>query len=184
MATQKLYIKEDITDWRDETYKRESIIKNREDIVELGSSGLHTAVIARSAIVSREIGEAPEDILRPNKTLLIAGAQLDVSHVLTSEKAEIETESGKKYSIQAFVGNVRERSEKDGDEEDEPREPGISYIPYDDPDALDRAIKYLQNIVPGHIFNRFKQIYASGGDVEAAAEQLKLRIDEFVLMLE
>ena len=180
MSTQKLYIKEDITDWQDETLSNKTIFKTRDDVIKWGASGLHTAILARSAIVSRELGKAPDDLVRPNRSLLIAGASEDIAKMLKSEKVEIQTESGKTYSLSAFVGQVQEPWE-DGDDDDKqppPSEP--SYIAYDDPAALVRAEKYMHSIIPGHVFSRLKIIYANGGDISGAVEDLKEGLDEMV----
>ena len=167
MTTKRLYVKADITDWRDEALQAEYVPKDREEILDGIEKGMHTAQVARAAVVSRELKEAQEDIIRENKMLIQVGAMLDVSQLVISKKVEIETNSGKTWNVPAFVGD-----QDDGD--------GHSYYPSDSYKAGEIAVKYLQNQVVGHIRNRLGTIFQTGGDVSEKALWLKVKIDELV----
>jgi len=167
MTVQKLYIKEDITDWREEVMREEFLPKDKDDILSGIENGLHTAQVARAAIVSRAMNEAPEDIIRPNKVLLQVGGQQDISQIVARQKVDIETKSGKTWKVPAFIGD------QDDDE-------GQSYYPSDSNKAKEIAEQYLQTQVVGHIRNRLATIYQNGGDVVENATWLKMKIDSLV----
>lgn len=167
MTNKKLYLKADITDWRDEAYQDEFIPKDRDDILGAIEIGMHTAKVARATVVSRELKEASEDIIRENKILLQVGAMQDISQIVLREKTEVETKSGEILSVPAFIGSAEDDN-------------GQSYVPSDSNRGRERAEKYLKNQVVGHIRNRLGTIYQNGGDVAEVAEKLKARIDELV----
>ena len=167
MTTKKLYVKADITDWRDEALQAEYVPKDREEILDGIEKGMHTPQVARAAIVSRELKEAPEDIINENKLLLLAGAMKSISDIVHSTKTEVETKSGKVLKIPAFIG-----SPEDGE--------GDSYVLSDSYQGRQRAEKYLRGTVVGHIRNRLALIFQTGGDAKESALWLKVKIDELV----
>jgi hypothetical protein len=167
MATKRLYAKADITEWRDEAFQDELVPKDKEEILRAIEDGMHTAKVARATIVSRELKEAPEDIIRENKVLMQVGAMQDISQIVARQKSEIQTKSGETWQVPAFVGD-----QDDGD--------GQSYYPSDSYKAKDIAERYLQNQVVGHIRNRLATIFQGGGDVSEVATWLKVKIDELV----
>ena len=167
MTTKRLYVKADITDWRDEAFQLEYIPKDKEEILDGIEKGMHTAQVARAIIVSRELKEAPEDIINENKLLLLAGAMKSISEIVHSVKTEIETVSGKTWNIPGFIGNP-----EDGE--------GDSYVPSDSYQGRERAEKYLKTVVVGHIRNRLALIFQTGGDAKESAMWLKLKIDSLV----
>jgi len=146
----KLYIKEDITDWRDEALRNETIFTDRHDIIDALDDGQNTNQIGRAAMVSRALGEAPDDILRPNKFLLNAAATQDVIAIARHEKVIYETDEGKKIRVNAFVGSVKM---KDEEGEEIETDSGPSFVRSDDRLATERAEAYLLNVVPGHVRN-------------------------------
>ena len=168
--TPDLFIKENITDWRDEVLQKEAVVKDDKDILDLIDDGVSTALIARSAIVSRELGEAPPDIVRPNKPLMMTGAMMDVSVIVKSQKHEVVTPSGKTYMSGDYIGKGKSK-----DDDDTP-----SYVEVQSEDGLRNAENYLANVIPGHIWNRFVNVVDAGGDVVPLAEALKLRIDDMI----
>ena len=86
----KLYVKADISEWRDEAFQEEFVPKDKDEILEAVEKGMHTAQVARATVVSRELKEAPEDIIRDNKVLLLVGAMQDVSQMVLREKTDVE----------------------------------------------------------------------------------------------
>lgn len=181
-----LFIHEDITDWRDEVFRDELIIMEEKDILDALGQGSHTAKVARAAIVSREIGKAPANIVRPNKTLLTIGAMQDVTQIAHKVKAEVTAADGAVYDAPAFIGrgNIEELIE--APEDDEPEEGkdeidlGPSFVGIHDPMARQRAERHLFRVVPGHIWNRLLIVHEGGGDVALVALELKDKIDEMV----
>jgi hypothetical protein len=167
MTTKKLYAKADITDWRDEAFQAEFVPKDKEDILDAIETGMNTAQVARATVVSREIKEAPDDIIRENKVLLQVGAMQDISQIVVRQKTDVDTKSGKTWHIPAFVGS------NEGDN-------GQSYVPNDSYQARERAERYLKRQGIGHIKNRLAVIYQTGGDVKETAKQLKIEIDKLV----
>ena len=163
----KLYVKADITEWRDEAYQEEYIPKDKEEILDAIEKGMSTPKVARATIVSRELKEAPEDIIRENKILLQVGAMHDISPIVLGEKTEVETKSGETLFIPAFIGSAEEDN-------------GQSYVTTDSYKGGERAKKYLHSVVVGHIANRLRTIFKSGSDVKESALWLKTKIDELV----
>lgn len=173
----KLFIREDITDWRDEAYRAEMIITKDDDIFEALDQGKHTAQIARSVIVSREIEKAPEDIIKPNKALLNIAAQKEIIEKASRRKIEYRTESGKLIEAPQYVGSVSITPDEDIDEAMELEE---AFVNSKSEKAYRRAESYLLNVVPGHIYSRFAIIDLNRGDLRSIAAQLKARIDHLV----
>lgn len=168
MTNKKLYLKADITDWRDEAYQEEFMPESKDDIMDAIEKGQHTAKIARATLVAREVGHAPDDIIRENKLLVMSGAMNDISRMVQSTKSEIETVSGKTWKVPAFLGNPKgENGEQ-------------SYVSTDTNKSKVWAEKYLETAIVSHIRNRFATIYQNGGDVAEAADKLKARIDGLI----
>ena len=171
MTNKRLYIKADISDWRDEAFQVELLPKTDDDILEAIESGKHTAQIARCTIVSREVGEADKEILPENKLLIMAGAMQGISKKVRNQKIDIETANGQIWRIPAFLGHPN------GDDDD------VSYVSVDSQKAREWATNYLETIVIGHIRNRLATLYQNGGDITESAEKLKMKIDEMVAEL-
>jgi len=185
--TKKAIIQIDVTDWQDEFNRIEPDIHTQEDLFRcLTDDGLSTGQVARLTTVARLLGIAPDDILLPPKVHLYGGARADVAQRISTQKRTVETPSGKEYEVRAYVGvpgRPREFYEEDGDEmahEVPDFEIAPAYVDMDSTEGLRRAEHYLLNVLPGHIFERFKVVMAASGDVGAAAEDLKAKIDELV----
>lgn len=181
----KLFINEDISDWLEETMRDETIVESEQDVLELIDKGQHSAKIARSTIVSRELGKAPDDILRPNKVLITAGALHDISYMAKKVILDVEGKNGKTFEAPAFVGRIGRIPEfKDEEEIEEEAEPvedkGPSYVRTQSTMGLNRAESYLMNTVPTHIWNRLLVVKANGGDVRMNAELLIDNIEQMI----
>lgn len=190
----RLYIKEDITDWQQETLRNETIIEKEEDIIDaLTKEGRSTKEVARSTLVSRAMGKAPEEILRPNKILLTSGAELQINQIIDRQRSVVRTPKGS-FTIQSYVGklpmndrgvpveeNDNENLVEENTEEDEPVDTGPSFTSINGQLASDRALGYLNRIVRGRtIRDRLIVIYKNGGNIREVAENLKRQIDELV----
>lgn len=179
----ELFIHENITDWMHETLRDESIIESDQDIIHALAKGGSTAKVARAAIVSREMGKAPSDIVRPNKMLLNVGAQMDITQMMHNEKTIVKTSSGE-HPVSSYIGIVKEK-EQPGDEdapeeEEQPKKYEPSFVSIDSAEALERSIGYLERVVPGHIWNRLLVVHEAGGDVRNEADKVKQIIDDMV----
>jgi hypothetical protein len=182
----KLVVQEDITDWRDECMRYEEDVVDKDDLVRLVTEGgFSTVQVGRMAIVHRELGTAPGDILRSNKTLLASAASDEVGTRAAQCKREIEMPSGRTYAVRQFAGPAGRPPKPDGEASLQAPAPdeGRSYAKFDSDRGMARVTHYLENIVPGHIFERLKQIAAAGGDVGSAADTLHDKIDEMVQRL-
>lgn len=177
----KLFIHEDVTDWRDEALKKEMIITDEGDVLRALENGAHTAEVGRAIIVSRLMGQAPEDIIQPNRILITIGAMRGVAQIVRKQKVDVEVENKEVYQAPAYIGKWQrdERAEKDVTEEDT----GPSYVKSDDPIALARALHYLDKVIPGHIWNALLIAYSNDGDIVNAADRLKSEIDHMVQMI-
>ena len=170
MTNKKLYLKADITDWRDEAYQEEFLPENWEEILGAIERGQHTVKIARATVVAREVGHAPDDIIKENKLLVMSGATQEISSKVRSMKTEIETASGKTWKVPAYIGNP-------GSDEEQ------SYVATDSYKGKSWAENYLETAVVGHIRNRLATIYQNGGDVIEVADKLKAKVDDLVARL-
>lgn len=168
--TMKVHI--DITDWRDDVLRDENVVKDDEQMLDLINQGKSTSYVAKSAVVSREMKEAADDVLRPNKLLYLSGAMTDVSNKVAMQKHLVETDDGAAYEVRDYVGNS-------GGDDELPK----GYVTSKSDDGMERACSYLENVVPGHVWNRLVIVYENSGDVVRAAETLMHKIDKMVSKL-
>jgi hypothetical protein len=179
--TKSLTVYADIGDWDEEAHRKELIPESKEDIVKAVRVGNSTAEIARATVVSRERGHAPLDIIRPIKMLIQVGAQLDIISIMHQQRITGKTEKGKEYNIPEFVGVVAEKlvaGEEDLPDDEQSHE--TSYVTSESAEGLQRAMDYLERVIPGHIRNRLYIIHHDGGDVRNEADKLKEAVDELV----
>jgi len=198
MKKKRLVLGIDITDWQDEWLREEVEIKSSSDLILcVVDDGHSNAQAARMAIVQRELGIAPDGILKPNKVLLNAGARAQVAVMISNRHTEAEMPNGKMYDVRTYIAPPG-RKPADDDEKDESgngyeaEQKAIApiakidgngdrrYAQFDTARGLELALRWLERWVPGLLFERFKQIAAAGGDIEAAAEMVKSKIDEMV----
>ncbi len=192
MAT-KNYLKIDVTDWAIEHDEIEPQISNEDDLIGLAiRPGMNTAKVARLAIISRERGNAPADILPANKPLLNSGGAVAISTKIAQRHKEVQLKNGKTLTVREFVAPVRDEDEGQAtDDAQVANAPSplpetlrhaqdATFVNVQSDEAKGRALDYLYKIVPGYIMGRLKIIAVNGGDVKAAADELKARIDEMV----
>lgn len=171
----ELFVNIDITDWKDETLKNESVIRNEDELLEQIESGVSTGNVAKSLVTSNEMGWTEKEIIKGNKPLFYAGAQAAVSGLVARQRHKVTAPSGAEYSVRSYVGKLATK-------DDEAPE-GKSYVHTNTDEGLERATNYLQSAVTGHIWNRLVVIFDAGGDVESASEELKAKIDEMASRL-
>lgn len=173
MKDEKLIIKIDATEWRDETFRDENIIEGETDIYKGFDRGLSTAKLARAAVVSREVGKAPDDIIRPNLDLLSAGAVQDIIAISHKKKVEVAVENGKTYQTNAYVGKGNTNENGNGEtEETKDVDDGPSYVDIHSKEAIDRALLQLSGRVSGNIWSCLLVLQANDRDVKEVADAL------------
>jgi hypothetical protein len=184
----KVFVKEDITDWAEEAQRAEFAPQALADIVKEQQTGKGVTIqaIARMTIAARQLGQSPAEIMQPNKLLLQCGGAVDIVSRIAAEKREIELKNGKKVQVRSYVAPVRQ---DDGDEDGNglrfdsdgvelPEE--IAFVDVDTQAASDRALDYLLTRVPGYVYGRLAIIAANGGDVRKAADTLIDKVEEMV----
>jgi len=167
----KLYVQEDITDWRDGVKEQGIEVINKEDILDLIDEGVSTSAIAQATVVGREEKKTPEDIIRGNKLLLLTGAMQDISGIVKDQWRKVVAPSGRAFNSNRYIGKAL-------NEEDE-----ASYVDAQTVTGVSNAINYLENVIPGHIWNRLMNLIDAGEDIVPHAEKLKDRIDHYVKIL-
>ena len=176
----KQEIRIDVTDYCEETLRNETVITSKDDIIEHAKNGKSTGEMARSVIASRVLGHAPMDIINSDKMIHHTGARVEVSGIISSESHEVTTKNGHVYESRTYLGKVGRKPTGDDGELPEDKN---NYVVAKSNDGYERAINYLDRVVPGHIWNRLLTIYENRGDVERAAASLKNNIDEMVKKL-
>lgn len=184
---QGLTIKIPVEDWNQEFLQEEPNLTGENSLIDLRLQGVHPAKIGRLAIIARERGVAPDDILPANKLLLNTGAALEISTAIAARKRTVETADGKEIEVREFVAPVREEEEghhtydnQDNSASPSPLPDNTAIISVLSDTARARALDYLLKIVPGYVYGRLAIIAVNGGDVAAAADSLKGKIDEMV----
>lgn len=186
----KLVLGIDCTDWADEYMLSKPDLSSEDAMVRAHQEEkFHIAQIGRFVIVARERGDAPDDIIAPNKMLLQLGTNRDVADKFRARKRRVTTESGQEIVVREMVAPVSELEARDSDGDDfaldlvtSKLDEGDAHIWVDceTAQALERAEKYLQRSVPGHIWPRLALIAVNGGDVAGAADELRDKINEMV----
>jgi hypothetical protein len=185
----KLYIKEDITDWRDECLREEVEITSEDDLIDLVVNGKYsTAQVGRWAVTGREMGITPVDIIDPTKALINSAARRAVQVKISNRRIEVELPNGRTYSVRAFVGIPGHKPNTDTDNEKGMAQEKKAlvgdaegtYFQFESIEGVRLALHSLHNVIPGHIFERLKIIAAMNGDVVGTADELKATIDEMV----
>lgn len=132
----------DVPEWAQEYRDFEESAANLDEFLTLAiEKGLSTNEIARLYIIQRELGKADLDALPPNKTLLNNGGTHAINLAFQRVVKEVEIK-GKNYKVRQVVAQV---SDQDDDENESGRKWGYSQTP----EALDSAVAYLLNVVPG-----------------------------------
>jgi len=176
-------LKIDYSDWYEQFEAEKPDLQSEDALVELARHGLTTTRIAQHAITARAEGVAPPDILPADKMLLLSGGRACVGVSLANRMREVEMANGNTYEVREFVAPVHDDTPEPAGGETADAVPDADtrgWVDSADPLAVDRAINYLTRAVPGHIWNRLAIIASHKGDVNAAADVLRARIDEMV----
>lgn len=141
-----------IGDWHAEVVADAGLVDSVAALRRMVDAGTSTVKLAKRALVSRQLGVAPATILRPNKALLLAGAQADVArrHVRAIMHA-VALPNGCLVSGHAYIGTPSGNGH---------------LISGDDAAARQAAWYYLVKVVPGHIWRHLVAYIDNGGDPE------------------
>jgi hypothetical protein len=187
MTTKEPMLKIPIGDWVQEYDQLEVDVSTEEALIQtIASKQMSTIQAARLAIVARERGAAPAEMLPPNKLLLNTGGAMDIQGKIARRYKEVQLTNGSTIKVREFVAPVREHPTEEPEEEEGttgqlPEDTGI--VEAVSEIAHKRAYDYLLQRVPGYIYSRLKLIAANKGDVTEAANALKKEIDEMVTKL-
>jgi hypothetical protein len=173
--TNQLTVKINIQDWLEECQRDELEVKEKADIIKAIEEGKSTSKVACAALVCRELSVAQEDIIRPNKSLLLDGASGNIISIVRNQTHEVTLFSGAVEEVHDFNGRITNVNGTEPEAEDDT---GPSFVGKNDPLYIKRAQRYLEERVPGHIEPRLIQIYESGGDVHEAIKMLHTILDE------
>lgn len=160
-------IKIDVTDWNEDYQSKELDVSSENEIIKRAKEGVKPSEMGRHIVVAREKGLAPDNIIKPNKSILNIGAAYLVSQLQTKFLKKKNLKNGKNITVRALTcptEGVQNQAVVDSDTED----------------GCQNAINYLLNVIPGHIQGRLVIIAANGGDVEDYAEKLIMEIRNIV----
>jgi len=182
----------DITEYLEDTRRKEIEITSREDILDaLIKDGHSTAEVARATLVARELEIAPPDIIRSNKVLVTVAAMNDVSRIAHNKKSIVHTPKGDHFvsdlvtraaSFPYEIDPEEAAIEADDEnkEEEKPIDNGLSFVPRKSPESVMRTYDYFRRIIPGHLKDRLVSLYENGEDLHKVADELKAMIDHLV----
>jgi hypothetical protein len=175
----KKKIEIDYTDWYEQVITEEDFVRGDEDVIKLLEEGKSTREISINVIVSREEGIVGNEFIRPNKLLLLSGAQRDILEKIKNEKETIEDENGNKHTVRKFIA-MKKGTEKGnglGDELPETYQETISPL----------GLKLAINDLLGRVFRDMKsdleKIYVNGEDPRDALDELMKKIEDFMKTL-
>ncbi len=156
----------DVTDWNKEYQEKEVDVTNEDAIISRAKEGIKPSEMARLAIVARERGDSPNDILPANKSLLMRGGAVNVSSIIATRMKEINLENGKTVRVRELTCPTE----------------GVENVVVDSysENGLKNAINYLLNSIPGWIYGRLVIIAENGGDVEGIWKELRGKVDEMI----
>lgn len=181
----------DVQDWDQEYVEREMDVTSDDAICQRLKEGAGVGAVAKGTLIARLRGQAPEDIIAPDKMLLYSGARQEISVKALSKRAHVTLENGTELTFRALVAPV---AEDDGAPEPEDTEQEVfdldveppnldppdddpAFVSWSTPKAVDRARRYLLNVVPGYVRGRLEIIAANGGDVWAEISAFKSVVD-------
>lgn len=173
----------EVPDWYEEHQTEEPTIKSEADLIALAQK-MSSVKVGRLAIMSRHLGLSPTNIIPGNKLILQAGSAYQISALIASQKTKAQLPNGNEINVREFVAPVRDDDQNLNDNQKANVTPSPEFFtPVISEVSRDRALDYLLKRVPGYVMGRLEVIAVNGGDVKAAAVELKARIDEMVLKL-
>jgi hypothetical protein len=104
----------DVSDWEDEAKRSEETPKTIDELVELAvKEKWPTPRLWRHYCVLRELGQAKDDELPPNKSVFQNGGTLAVNMAFKALEQECELANGKTITTRTFVGPVMSEDDED-----------------------------------------------------------------------
>lgn len=175
-------------DWLEEYMRDEPDVSTEEKLIEALKCAT-SAKVARWAIVARERGDAPQNLLKPNKLLLYAGGQADIASKYAAQKRRVQLENGREINVRAYVGPVPKEEEEQADfettvEAGVVQDDNLFLVEALSVQGCERALYYLRKVVPGHVWGRLEIVAINRGDVQGVAQELIGEIEKMVERLD
>jgi hypothetical protein len=175
----KKKIEIDYTDWYEQVITEEDFVRGDEDVIKLLEEGKSTREISINVIVSREEGIVGNEFIRPNKLLLLSGAQRDILEKIKKEVETIENENGDKHTVRKYIAMKKGTGKGNGLEDELPE----TYQETISPLGLKLAINDLLGRVFRDMKSDLEKIYVNGEDPRDALDELMKKIEDFMKTL-
>ncbi len=165
----KLIVEIDITNWNEDYNEQEPDVSSEDEIIKRAKEGMKPSQTARYVAVARQKGDAPDDIIRPDKVSYNIGIASQISTMIAKYFEEVHLKNGKDIKIRSYVCPVKDSEEK-------------VVVDFNTLPAYRNSVSYLLNTIPGHVYNRLAIIasHSSNGEVREYADQLIMTINEVV----
>lgn len=159
-----MQLKIDVSDWEEEFEHEGKPLETDEDVLAAAvRDGRSPAQLARFAIVGREKGKGPKDLIKPNKLLLQSGARTEITNIICRQRTNGTLPGGQEVLIRQAYSTHGMESES-----------ARSMRPYALPGSKARAEvarHWLENVLPGHVRPRLVELALAGENpLEVAAE--------------
>ncbi len=188
----RVIITTDVTDWSQEYDLEEADIGTLDKAINYQmTKGIGPMAMGRLLTMSRERGDNEEEVLKHSTKLHInVGAGVDWSSQIKRKRHTTKLDNGNTVVVRDYVGAVRDSDDLIIDE-DQPEEerPNIldevRLVKSNEEIAIQRAIKYVDEIVPRHIRMRFNLLAENKKpeEIKDCAKRLKKEIDMMVKAL-
>ena len=189
-------IKIDVTPEVEAYQREEHDVKSLDDITKLRQEGMKRFKAAQMALSSRYLGDMPDDELPDNKLLIITGYAVAITR-REVDKRRPTTLDGKTFRVREYIAPIGEDhplyDDQTGDvspmqsihhPRDIQKSSDDSILLTSNPLAADRALLYLQKVVPGIIWNRLAIMAEHGLDYKKAANELCKEMKDMIKRLE
>lgn len=194
--TKKYVVEIDVTPEVEDYRRNEYEIKTIEDAIKLRLSGAKLYEVAKILIASKKLGELEKDTLPEDKWLYENGVKVKYASIEASRMRMAKMPNGKELEVREFVASVdqvlddTQSASVNGKElesvqlERDTHTSDDALLSSSDPAAVQRALDYLEIVVPGYVMGRLKIIAEHNGDYKKAAERLIEKVREMVKVIE
>jgi len=173
-----------VGDWVEEYQREEPNLSTKDVAIHTHQRhGYKPQQMGRLLAIARLRDETFDDI-PPAKPMLNVGYAVLWSRLVKDECERVTLANGKSVLINSLVGPGSHASPEDASDDPEALDANPAYVSWDDALAVGRIDNYLFNAIPGHIYNRLKQLAARGEDLSPRKEQLHGMIDGLFARLE
>ena len=172
-------IKIDVSDWEDEYMQAEPNLGTVEAAIEAQQSDEIPPIKMGRLLAIAKLRGMAYDGAPEHKAVHNVGWAYHWSQVMARRYERVRLESGREIEVRSLVAPVP--AEDGGDEfntDIAALDSDRAMQPWNNPIAVDRAERYLEQRIPGYIYRRLSIIAANRGDVEGAVQRLHEKIDE------